>query len=403
MTNPYFLLLLGLSVALAVTPLTSQIARRLRLIDQPSARKRHIGAVPLAGGMTLLVALAVALPWLLDGSSVVLAIAVLGLPMLLLGAVDDRFDLPARLRLVLQLAVAIVLTLGFGVSIQVLDGIVGATPIVFGTGVGIAFTCVCVCGVLNATNMSDGVDGLLGTAAAITLAALGFMAWRAGMVAEAGTAMLLFGALLGYLTYNLGFLGQHRQIFLGDAGSMLVGFVLVVLLIALSQGPQPAITPTSAGWLLGLPLIDTVSVMVRRVWQRRSPFSAGRDHMHHILLDLGFGKRSTLLILASVQLLCVSIGLLANLNGPPQAPFFWLFVAVTVAQLFGITAVIRARTGGQLTALGIVPGTRPRTATAPAVERWQPEPAPRAQVSGDAPASASASQPARIRRPATPA
>jgi len=125
--------------------------------------------------------------------------------------------------------------------------------------------------------------------------------------------------------------------------------------------------------------------------------------MHHILLDLGFGKRSTLLILASVQLLCVSIGLLANLNGPPQAPFFWLFVAVTVAQLFGITAVIRARTGGQLTALGIVPGTRPRTATAPAVERWQPEPAPRAQVSGDAPASASASQPARIRRPATPA
>jgi len=403
MTNPYLLLLLGLSVALVVTPLTSQIARRLGLIDQPSARKRHIGVVPLAGGMTLLVALAVALPWLLNGSGVVLAIAVLGLPMLLLGAVDDCFDLPARLRLVLQLAAAIALTLGFGVSIQVLDGIVSAAPIVFGTGAGIAFTCICVCGVLNATNMSDGVDGLLGTAAAITLAALGFMAWRADMIAEAGTAMLLVGALLGYLTYNLGFLGQHRRVFLGDAGSMLVGFVLVVLLIALSQGPQPAITPTSAGWLLGLPLMDTVSVMVRRVWQRRSPFSAGRDHMHHILLDLGFGKRSTLLILASVQLLCVSIGLLANLDGMPQAPFFWLFVAVTVAQLFGITAVIRVRTGGQLTALGIVPGALPRMATVPAVKRWQPEPALRAQTSGDTPATAPASQPERTREPATPA
>ena len=168
--------------------------------------------------------------------------------------------------------------------------------------------------------------------ASISLAALGGLAMYGNAHSEASAAFFVFGILVGYLLFNLGVFGSQRRIFLGDSGSMLVGLVLLVLVISLSQKESPVITPTSAGWLLGLPLLDTVSVMMRRVFEKRSPFSAGRDHFHHYLQDVGLSRIAVLSVLLSIQVLMVAVGVVANFSMLPQAVFFWGFVAVTIGQ-----------------------------------------------------------------------
>lgn len=119
---------------------------------------------------------------------------------------------------------------------------------------------------------------------------------------------------------------------LGDSGSKVEGLLQLVLLVVLSQGDASAISPTSAGWLLGISLLDTVSVMVRRIASGRPSFVGGRDYFHHVLQDLGLSRHKTLCFLMPAQRLFVAIGGFANQTSVPQYVPFWLFVAATVAQ-----------------------------------------------------------------------
>ena len=256
----------------------------------------------------------------------------LSVPLFTLGAIDDRIDLSASLRLLVQVSVAAVLVYAFDICVTTLDGLAGTAPVLMGPSTAAVFTIIAACGVFNAVNMCDGIDGLLGGVASISLAALGGLAMYGNAHSEASAAFFVFGILVGYLLFNLGVFGSQRRIFLGDSGSMLVGLVLLVLVISLSQKDSPVITPTSAGWLLGLPLLDTVSVMMRRIIEKRSPFSAGRDHFHHYLQDVGLSRTAVLCVLLSIQVLMVTVGVAANFSMLPQAVFFWGFVAVTIGQ-----------------------------------------------------------------------
>jgi len=278
----------------------------------------------------------------------------ISLPIFLLGAVDDRFDIPARLRIILQLSIGLAIVYLFEIRIDLLDGIFSDSPRVLGPVLAGIFTVVCSCGVFNAINMADGIDGLLGSVASISLTAVGLLALLAGVYPEAYLSFTVLGLLLGYLSFNLGFFGHMRRVFLGDSGSMLLGLVLLILLVALSQKSEPVITPTSAGWLLGLPLLDTVSVMVRRIAQGRSPFAAGRDHFHHVLQDLGLSRSNTLYALVVIQCLFVTVGVFANLSDLPQYVFFWGFVVVTLIQFFGLNAIAKFSAKATITETGLV-------------------------------------------------
>ncbi|MFK8068864.1 MAG: MraY family glycosyltransferase [Gammaproteobacteria bacterium] len=282
-----------------------------------------------------------------------MALACLALPVFLLGAIDDRIDLPAKLRLAIQLGIGFCLVLVFNISVSELDALMGNGSLMLTPVFSLLFTTVCTAGVLNAVNMSDGIDGLLGSTACVSLLAISFLAYQAGAFPEASISMLCFGLILGYLVYNLGAFGVHRRIFLGDSGSMLVGLVLLILLIVLSQGAEPVITPTSAGWLLGLPLLDTVSVMIRRVLDGRSPLSAGRDHFHHILQDLGISRSNTLKTLVLIQIIFVLIGLSANRTDVPQSFYFWSFVIVTALQFVSISLAASKIGNGCVTENGL--------------------------------------------------
>lgn len=344
--------LLAFIYSLLMVPIASSFAKRIGLVDKPNIRKRHVGNVPLAGGIVITTGLWLALPFL-PKSEAIWSVAFLSIPLFLLGALDDRFELSARARLVAQLGAGAVLVFVFGISIAKLDGVFSITPVILGPFMAAVFTMLCTCGVLNAINMTDGIDGLLGSVSSVSLLAIATLAIKSNALPEATLALFMVGLLFGYLSFNLSFFGSGRRVFLGDSGSMVVGLVLVILVVELSQKSNPVITPTSAGWILGLPLLDTVSVMIRRLMRGSSAFTAGRDHFHHVLQDLGLSRRYTLIVLILLQLIFVAIGIFANSTDVPQFYFLWAFIVITLAQYFGISGAVKYIGKGRISEEGV--------------------------------------------------
>lgn len=267
----------------------SRFAPVLRLVDLPGGHKHHATPVPLVGGLGigLAVLLVAILPLhgvgVATGERYALLAALL---MLCLGVWDDRVALSPRLRLVAQAIAALVLAAGGGL-LQDLGALLDGRQ-VFALGwFAWPMTVFSVVGVMNACNMSDGMDGAAGTLAA--LAIIGAL-----LLAPAAHPPLLLwmllGATLGFLLWNLP-LRHAARAYLGDAGSLLLGALLAWMLVSMSQGPARAFTPAAALWLYALPLIDTVSVMWRRLSEQRSPFQPDQRHVHHILLRAGLTVR----------------------------------------------------------------------------------------------------------------
>ena len=337
------ILLVALCTGVGFLWLARRAALAIGLVDRPDTRKRHLGEVPLAGGAGVYAALVatalIAWPLAPYGASGVAAI-VLGLLALVIGMIDDARGLTPKLRLVLQIGLALLLTAGFHIQVDGLGDVFGTGAIAFGVVGSTVFTAFCIVGALNATNMSDGLDGLLASLVGLSLAALATLMIDAGNPPEP-LAIATIGALGAFLLFNLGAFGPARRLFLGDSGSTLLGLVLGVLVIGAAQGPVPSIEPVTAGWLLGLPLLDTVVVVVRRLLQGRSPLVAGRDHLHHLLQDLGLSPRRTLCAMVALHSLLLAGGFVAEFSALPAWVFLYAFVAITLAHLAASTAMAR--------------------------------------------------------------
>ena len=314
----------------AITGPFAAQAHRYGLVDRPDARKQHRDSTPLVGGLTLVLVsvLLLVVPPVFQGAAwvVLLGIFVAGL-----GLVDDLSDLSARLRFGLQLLACAALATLPGWRVEVLGDVLGTGVIAFGIVGAVLFTALCIVGVMNAVNMVDGIDGLTGSLCAMTLLVLAVFSAQAERVPQLLLCVALLGGTLGFVVCNLGLAGPGRKIFLGDAGSMFLGFTLGAVFVSLSQGPDAAFRPVAAGWLLGLPIMDTVAVMVARVLRKTSPFTPGRDHTHHLLLRAGLSDRETLVVVATVHLAMIGVGLWGEAVGAPAAALFWGFVALTVA------------------------------------------------------------------------
>lgn len=306
--------------------LMSRFADALGLVDLPNERKCHIGKVPLIGGLSAFFGVLVGAviygqfpPFVrvLLGTAAVLAV---------LGALDDRFDLSVRTRLLVQTAAVLVMVFVTGVYIHTLGHLFGHE---LELGVfGIPLTLVAVIGLLNAFNMMDGIDGLAGSLALVSIGAIiafsGPFHWQASLV-----LVLLMAALVPYLIANLGLVG--RKIFLGDAGSMVVGYLLAWTLIRLSQGTPASsqLSTVDVLWCVALPVLDTLAVMVRRLREHKSPFKPDRGHVHHILLNAGFGPRAALAILVTAAITLVLIGTLTDSLAPGSNLLAFGLLAIT--------------------------------------------------------------------------
>jgi UDP-GlcNAc:undecaprenyl-phosphate GlcNAc-1-phosphate transferase len=316
--------LLSVFIIFALMPLAVQCG----LVDAPCIRKRHTGVIPLVGGLAIyltLVALWLAFPfWQAQDGTWLIA---LGLPLLLVGLVDDRWEVSASKRLLVEVVCCLAAIVYCGVRIDnlgsLLPGIGGSLVLL-----AVPVSLIGMVGAINAINLTDGVDGLAGGLSALTFAALAFMAYP-DHLAVALQLTSIVATLVGFLVFNSRFFGRKRAaIFLGDGGAIFIGFAIVWFLIKLSQGEGAAITPVSALWLFAVPLLDTVTIMTRRILRGHSPFAADREHLHHILLLAGFGASRTVLIILASHLVCILVGIASIYLKAPDWITFVTFMAM---------------------------------------------------------------------------
>ena len=272
-------------IAFVATPLTLMAARRLRLIDKPGPHKFHIVPVPILGGIAIWAAIIGSLLIFGGGREYreLAAIVIGGTLIAIVGLVDDRVGLGPRGKILGQIIAMLLIAIG-GVSINMFDT----------AWLNIGLTVLWGVSVINAINLQDNMDGLAAGISAVAAAAFLLLAVLNGQILVASLASALLGACLGFLFYNY----QPAVSFMGDTGSMLLGITLAVLGIKLTF---PDI-PHSQTWMvpvlvLGVPVFDTVLVVVSRIRRGKPWWQGGVDHTSHRLVKLGLSHRRTIVAL----------------------------------------------------------------------------------------------------------
>lgn len=291
----------ALTITIALVPPLTRLARQWRLVDIPDERKVHACIVPRIGGVAMVAGAVI--PLLMWASLDSMSIALLGgvAVIAIFGVWDDRKNLDYRLKFLGQLVAVLIVVLYGDVVVRYLPFMNGE-PIP--DYVAIPLTIFALLGVTNAINLADGLDGLAGGLTLISLCAVGVLAFQAEGVALVVMTLAVLGGLLGFLRFNT----WPARIFMGDCGSQFLGFCLGVLVVELTQEVNASVSPVLALYLIGIPLLDTVQVLVQRIVAGRPPFSADRGHMHHKFLDLGFGHYEAVFFLYLGQAVLVSFG-----------------------------------------------------------------------------------------------
>ena len=257
-----------------------------------------------------------------------LSMLICGALIIAIMTIDDLYTIRASLRLFFQSIIAITMIVLSGETISNLGNLLGDGDIVMSKPLSIIFTVFCTVGIMNAYNMSDGLNGICASFGLIPLIFIGF----SGPV-HYGT-IILMGVLLGFLAYNLGWLGKKRRAFLGDSGSNSIGFAVAVLCIYYSQGYSASgyiINPVTSLWLVAIPLLDCLGVIISRAIKGVMPFRPGRDHFHHKLLDLGFSPKQILLIFIFLSITLCSIGfILESIYADKEYISFGLFIIFSI-------------------------------------------------------------------------
>lgn len=305
-------------------------AEEIGLVDVPNARKVHKGAVPVIGGIAIV--LGVSAGVLFFGYAKELFwLGVCSYLLMFCGMLDDKLNIRVSYRLLTQIMVALILYLSTGAELSSVGSVWPGTQTDLGL-LALPFTIFCVIGVINAVNMIDGIDGLSGTLIFITFAALSLL-----MVGSAEAAMMHFimAAVAGFLLYNLRVGRDRALIFMGDAGSTVIGLWIAYMLIKGSQGESASISPVAAAWFLGVPLLDATSVMIKRAILKRPLFGADKGHLHHFMLDSGFSVNQSVVVLGSLQIAMCAVGywISGHLAFEPLA--FWGFVVAVGLAVVG--------------------------------------------------------------------
>ena len=343
------MLILSLITSLCATwialHLLKPVAHRARLLDIPQGRKQHVGAVPLIGGMSVFIGVAIAVMLTLPTEPAVTTWLLCALGIVLLGVADDAEDLSVKLRISMQILLTVALCMGTGLSLENLGDLLGLGHIDLGV-FSYPFTILIVLGIINAFNMIDGIDGLLGSVALVSFLSLVMLFSLSTHPAELGVSVIFIAALIPYLLNNLVLPPFKQKIFMGDAGSMLIGLSVSWLLIEGTQDPShAAFRPVTALWVIALPLMDMVRVILVRLRDRRSPFAAGRDHLHHLLLEIGMSKCAAMLTMAGVAAVFASIGIVTEYLQTSESYMFYAFLLTFLIYLLAISPLVNAEKG----------------------------------------------------------
>jgi UDP-GlcNAc:undecaprenyl-phosphate GlcNAc-1-phosphate transferase len=299
-------------------------AHRYGLVDRPSHRKTHLGDIPVVGGLAIGAGFLTTC-FILGSASVPFVVACV--IILATGVFDDLQEFSARSKFVGQLAAAVIMTSWQNLVLLDLGNLWGTGDVVLGNWA-IPFTLFCVVGIMNAMNMIDGLDGLAGGIGLIAAAWLCLAGTLGHHAAETGVLCVLGAAIAGFLMFNLRHRWRrHATVFLGDAGSMFLGFVLVWFAVLITQNPSGDFYAISTVWILGVPIMDTVYVMLRRMVRGRNPFHADRRHVHHTLTYIGLDEAHSTWLLLAVSVLFGAIGFGGWFYGVPAYVLTYAFIA----------------------------------------------------------------------------
>ncbi len=329
------LVISGIAIRIGIS-----LSHNFGIVDHPSEHKQHAASTPFVGGLGIFLALIVALRitdyfqlssdihhvWMELAASIIF----------LTGFADDIWHLDYKLRFLVQAGVASVMALWGGVLLVDLGHLISSQAFELGI-LALPFTVFATIGVINALNMIDGIDGLCGSVSFASLLLIAIVAFIAGEEACLALTTILMGGLAGFLYYNLRF-GKRRRamVFLGDNGSMLLGFLFSWVLIDLTQGDSRVITPITALWILAVPLMDAVGVMIRRIYNLNSPFHPDRNHLHHLLIRAGFRTEDIVHIIAMIQLVFGSVGLVGLYLDIPESWMFMSFIGIFMVYCYAI-------------------------------------------------------------------
>ncbi len=331
------------ALALALTPLAGRLARRVGALDHPlTGRKSHATAVPRIGGLAIAAAFlgGTSLAALAAGPAIqgqrLVAIALAGIFIVAVGAVDDMRGMAPRLKLLAQVAAAALVWAG-GLRIEAIASPFG-DPLPLG-GLALPFTLLFLVGAMNAMNLIDGLDGLAGGIAAVAAAAAVAVGVRRGDPVLAVTGAAVAGACLGFLRHNL----RPSSIFMGDSGSLFLGLVLAASSIPVAgqaaQGTE-LLAPVVA---LGVPVLDTAMALFRRAARGAPIFWGDREHLHHRLVSIGLSPRRAMAALVAAG--AVHAGFAVAIAGATGAQVALLLAAIALLDLAGLRAIGYLRPG----------------------------------------------------------
>ncbi|EJU3354000.1 UDP-N-acetylglucosamine--undecaprenyl-phosphate N-acetylglucosaminephosphotransferase [Salmonella enterica] len=291
--------------------LARKVAIKIGLVDKPNFRKRHQGVIPLVGGISVFAGICFMFglsDYYIPHLSLYLICAGV---LVFVGAMDDRFDISVKIRAVVQAVIAVVMMVIAKLHLGSLGYIFGPWELVLGP-FGYFLTLFAVWAAINAFNMVDGIDGLLGGLSSVSFAAMGLILWFDGQTSLAMWCFAMIAAILPYIMLNLGILGRRYKVFMGDAGSTLIGFTVIWLLLETTQGKTHSISSVTALWIIAIPLMDMVAIMYRRLRKGMSPFSPDRQHIHHLVMRAGFTSRQAFVLITLAAAILAGVGVTAE-------------------------------------------------------------------------------------------
>lgn len=356
----FLYLILAFALSASFVPLAISYARLHNLVDRGGGRKIHSGAIPRLGGVAVFIAFMITIAFLaiLEFNSVSALTADLrywpvfvgAFSMFILGLVDDlkRPGLPARFKAFIQ-GMAAVLVIGADFRFHAImvpwgDGSLNLGLLSF------PLTLAWIVGVTNAANLIDGMDGLLAVVSTCAALAFGIFFWVKGDVSSTMICIALAGAVLGFFLYNR----PKAKIFMGDAGSLSIGFILSVLPLLNQTDVSAEIGFISAVSILFIPIADTLFSILRRLRAGVHPFSPDRGHMHHMLMDMGYSVWQILGIILLFSLL-LDLSALSTLVFPSAASFAVKLAAIVLYGLWYMSLILRARkiSGSGISLVGV--------------------------------------------------
>ncbi len=323
--------LVSFLASLFVLPKLANVANRIGLIDKPNARKIHKTPRPLVGGLGIVISVTfsslVFVP--LEGLRGFFS----GLAVLLLvGFFDDYMEVGHRKKFLAQILATALLIYLSKVQLSNFGNLLGFSEIVVPQPVFLVWgvTVFCVVGVTNAVNMIDGLDGLAGGVSFLAFLAFAIISFMAGNTALMLLNLAFSGAILGFLKYNW----SPSVLFMGDSGSLCLGFALSFMAIALTQQEGSVAPPISMLLVLAVPISDTLGVMTKRMFRRRSPFKPDNTHLHHILLQFDLSANRCVLIMLLLTVFFCFLGICGVMFNIPEPLLFLIFLCYFVTNYF---------------------------------------------------------------------